>query len=72
MDHVIVLNDRHLKRILTSYLQLLSSLAHAFIARKWIVLNHDQCSGHQLERLWNFQRLVVYITIMNEWRLDNE
>ena len=33
LDHVVVLNDHHLKRILTRYLGLLSSLAHTFIAR---------------------------------------
>ena len=46
--------------------------ANLTVLSGWIVLIRDLCSCHQLERLWNFQRLVVYITIMNGWRLDNE
>jgi transposase InsO family protein len=49
LDHVVVLKDRHLKRILTSYFNYFITGAHIY-RWEWIVLSRDRCSHQTLER----------------------
>ena len=67
--HVVVLNDRHMKRILMSYF----NYYHRWRTHLSLGMDNPESRSVQppvLGKVVHNQRSVVYITIMNGWRLD--
>jgi putative transposase len=70
LDHVVVLNDRYLKRILKSYF----NYYHHWRTHLSLGMDSPESRSVQLPALGKVvhnQRSVAYITIMNGWQLDS-
>src|SRR5579864_911647 len=63
LDHVIVLNERHLRRILTRYFDYYHR-GRTHLSLTWIVPTRDQCSRPIAARSSSSQMLAACITIM--------
>ena len=69
LDHVVVLNERHLKRILTSYFD----YYHHWRTHLSLGMDSPESRSVQppaLGKVVHNQKSVAYIIIMNGWRLD--
>jgi len=69
LDHVVVLNERHLKRILTSYFD----YYHHWRTHVSLGMDSPESLSMQppaLGKVVHNQKSVTYIIIMNGWRLD--
>ena len=70
LDHVVVLNCHHLKRILTSYF----NYYHHWRTHLSLGMDSPESRSVQsaaLGKVVHNQRSVVYITITNGWRHDS-
>ncbi|MGF6600809.1 transposase InsO family protein [Paraburkholderia sp. GAS448] len=63
LDHVIVLNERHLRRILTRYFDYYHR-GRTHLSLTWIVPTRDQCSRPIAARSSSSRMLAACITIM--------
>ena len=70
LDHVVVLNDRHLKRILKSYFNYYHHW-HTHLSMGMDSPESRSVQSPVLGKVVHNQRSVVYITIMNGWRHDS-
>ena len=66
-DHVVVLNERHLKRILTGYFGYYHRW-RTHLSLEWTVQIRERCSSGILGRSYNSQKSVVCIIIMSGWQ----